>query len=77
MIDTEELIHVYKAHTANGTRIIDGEEGEYSREELLEIVKEARNNMALFLEKWLIPAISELDRKRALIAKINDMTDTF
>ncbi len=76
MIDTEELLHVYEAHTANGVRIIEGEESEYNRDELLEIVKEAREDMASFLEKWLLPAISELDRKRALIAKINDITDT-
>lgn len=75
-IDTDELLHVYDAHTANGTRSIEGEEDEYSRDELLLIISTAREEMKSFCDKWLVPAIAELDNNRVVIAKINDMTDT-
>ena len=75
-IDTDELLHVYDAHTANETRTIEGDEEEYSREELLLIITTAREEMKSFCDKWLVPAIAELDNSRVVIAKINDMTDT-
>ncbi len=63
-MNTEEILHVYEAHTANGTRIIEGEESEYSRNELLEIIKEARDDMINFKERILVPALDELEKNR-------------
>jgi len=64
-MDLEELLHVYDSHTGNGLRRIEGEESDYSREELLEIIKDGREEMKNFEDNWLKPAIEELERFRS------------
>ena len=55
LINMEEMLHVYESHTANRVRSIEGEEDAYSRNELLEIIKEARDDMHSFFYNWLLP----------------------
>ena len=71
-VDTHELLHVYSDHTANEIKFIKGEEDQYSRDELLSIISSAREEMEMFLDYWLEPAIAELDNSRAIIANTND-----
>jgi len=63
--DIDETLHVYEAHTFNFLSLIEGEEDEYTREELLKEIAEMRENFTEFRDKWLIPILDEVDSLRA------------
>ena len=63
--DTDETLHVYEAHTFNFLSLVEGEEDEYTREELLKEIAEMRENFTEFRDKWLIPILDEVDSLRA------------
>ena len=65
-MDIEELIHVFEAHTVNVLFRIEGDEDEYNREELLEIIEHTRVECTTFLDSWLIPILDELAELRKL-----------
>jgi hypothetical protein len=70
MIDLDELLHVFEAHTANRIRIIEGEENEYTKQELIEIINEARIEIDSFFNNLLIPIVNELEEKRAICGNL-------
>lgn len=64
MKNLEELLHVFDCHTATALRVIEGEEDEYGRSELLAAIAEARSEIKDFRANWLLPLIEETERLR-------------
>ena len=67
MKSTDEIMHVFDSHVAY--RIIDlsqnpNEFEDYTREELIDIIKEAGESSVDFIKNWLDPALDELDLLR-------------
>ena len=56
----DEVLHVFDSHTATSLYALEGDEEDYSREELLGIISEARKELRQFQDNWLIPVIEEL-----------------
>ncbi len=61
MINTDEMLHVYDAHTANAIKFIQGSEDDYSHSEMSAAIREANEEMLDFRNKWLISLLDELN----------------
>jgi len=66
MKNLDETHHVFTAHTFNELSIIEGEESEYSKEELLAKIATTMKQVDDFEKNWLIPILDELEKLRAI-----------
>lgn len=65
MKNLDETHHVFTSHTFNELSIIEGEEEDYSKEELLDKIAMTMKQAEDFEKYWLIPILDELEELRA------------